>query len=137
MWTVKIVRVYTGPDNKSYFEDLHAPMSEIPMNGRASYRTAVMPTSSILFRENPLGPPGVHHNATQRQFVVTISGAVEITCAGGTRVFGPGAVLFAEDLTGEGHANRELHGPRRSMIIPVPADFDIHRFTKPLSTAGA
>ena len=65
----------------------------------------------------------------QRQFVITISGAVEITCAGGSRVFGPGDVLFAEDLKGEGHSNRELHGPRMSLIIQVTEDFDIRRFT--------
>jgi hypothetical protein len=37
-------------------------------------------------------------------------------------------VLFAEDLTGEGHAKRELLGPRPSLIIPVPDDFDIQRW---------
>ena len=50
---------------------------------------------------------------------------------GGLRVFGPGDVLFAEDLKGEGHSNRELHGPRMSLIIQVTEDFDIRRFTKP------
>ena len=38
--------------------------------------------------------------------------------------------LFAEDLKGEGHSNRELHGPRMSLIIQVTEDFDIRRFTK-------
>ena len=52
--------------------------------------------------------------------------------AGGKRVFGPGDVLFAEDRTGEGHANRELLGPRQSLIIPVSDDFDIRRW----ATAG-
>jgi len=42
-----------------------------------------------------------------------------------------GDVLFAEDLKGEGHSNRELHGPRMSLIIQVTEDFDIRRFTKP------
>ena len=41
-----------------------------------------------------------------------------------------GDVLFAEDLKGEGHSNRELHGPRMSLIIQVSEDFDIRRFTK-------
>lgn len=61
--------------------------------------------------------------------MITLFGAVEISCGGGKRCFGPGDVLFAEDLTGEGHANRELLGPRESLIIPVPADFDIRRWT--------
>jgi len=129
MWTaVKIVRVYTGSDNRSHFEDLQIPMKAIAQGERVSQRSALIPTAGMLFRENPLGRSEEYHTPKQRQFVVTISGAVEITCAGGSRVFGPGDVLFAEDLTGEGHSNRELHGPRRSMIIPVPADFDIHRW---------
>jgi hypothetical protein len=130
MWKGNVVRIYTGADNRSHFEDLQIPMSEVLMEGRASMRSQTMPTKGLLFRENPLGPPGAYHTPKQRQFVITIFGAVEITCGGGSRVFGPGDVLFAEDLTGEGHSNRELHGPRRSLIIPVPEDFDIRRFTK-------
>lgn len=133
MWTVKVVRIYTGPDNKSYFEDLQVPMNEVMAGARVSQRSALIPTTGMLFRENPLGRAEEYHTPGRRQFVITISGAVEITCAGGSRVFGPGDVLFAEDLTGEGHSNRELHGPRRSMIIPVPEDFDIRRWTKPAS----
>ena len=29
MWTVKVVRIYTGPDKRSYFEDLQVSMDEI------------------------------------------------------------------------------------------------------------
>jgi hypothetical protein len=97
----------------------------------AQQRSPTMPVKGLLFRENQLGPQGEYHTPRQRQFVITISGAVEITCAGGSRVFGPGDVLFAEDLKGEGHSNRELHGPRMSLIIQVTEDFDIGRFSKP------
>jgi hypothetical protein len=131
MWTaVKVVRVYTGSDNRSHFEDLEVPMNEIVQGDRVSQRSALIPTANMLFRENPLGRSEEYHTPKNRQFVITISGAVEITCADGSRVFGPGGVLFAEDLTGEGHSNRELHGPRRSMIIQVPSDFDIRRWTR-------
>jgi len=41
------------------------------------------------------------HTPRQRQFVITISGSVEITCAGGSRVFGPGDVLFASPSRAE------------------------------------
>src|SRR4029453_10963414 len=95
------------------------------MEGHAQHRSPTMPVKGLLFRENQLGPQGEYHTPKQRQFVITISGAVEITCAGGSRVFGPGDVLFAEDLKGEGHSNRELHGPRMSLIIQVTEDFDI------------
>ena len=132
MWNVKVVRIYTGPDERSYFEDMEVPMNEIVQGERVSQRSALVPASGLVFRENPLGRSEQYHTPKQRQFVVTISGAVEITCAGGTRVFGPGDVLFAEDLTGEGHSNRELQGPRKSLIVPVADDFDIRRWAKPL-----
>lgn len=133
MWTVNVVRIYTGDDQRSYFEDLTVPMQELIAGQRVSRRSAAIPTSGLVFRENPLERSSEYHAPKQRQFVITLSGAVEITCAGGSRVFGPGDVLFAEDLTGEGHSNRELLGPRRSLIIPVPEDFDIRRWTQPKS----
>jgi hypothetical protein len=132
MWTVKVVRIYTGADDRSYFEDLQVPMNEVMQGERTSARSALIPSIGMLFRENPLGRSEQYHAPKQRQFVITIFGAVEITCAGGQRVFGPGDVLFAEDLTGEGHSNRELHGPRRSLIVPVPEGFDIRRWAKAL-----
>jgi hypothetical protein len=49
---------------------------------------------------------------------------------GSSRVFGPGDILFAEDTTGEGHSARELIGPRRSLIIPVPDEFNIGEWAK-------
>jgi hypothetical protein len=131
MWKVKVARIYTGADQRSHFEELEVPMNEIMQGSRPSQRSALLPVKTMLFRETPLGRPGEYHCPGQRQFVITISGAVEITCGGGSRVFGPGDVLFAEDLTGEGHSNRELHGPRHSLIIAVPDDFDIHRWAKP------
>ena len=135
MWDVNVVRIYTGPDKRSYFEELKVAMGDVVQGDRVSQRSELIPTANMLFRESPLGRSEEFHTPKQRQFVITITGAVEITCAGGRRVFGPGDVLFAEDTTGEGHSNRELHGPRRSLIIQVPPDFDIRRWTAPRSTA--
>ena len=124
----KIVRVYTGDDGRSHFEDLVVPMNELIAGARVSLRSAMLPVTGLSFRENPLGRSEEFHCPRQKQFVITLYGAVEISCGGGKRCFGPGDVLFAEDLTGEGHANRELLGPRESLIIPVPADSDIRRW---------
>ena len=126
----KISRIYTGEDGRSHFEDLIVPMNELIAGERISLRSALVPTTGVSFRENPLGRSEEFHCPKQRQFVITLFGAVEITCSGGKRVFGPGDVLFAEDLTGEGHANRELLGPRQSLILPVPKDFDIRHWAK-------
>jgi len=85
MWTVDVVRIYTGSDNRSHFEDLVVPMSEVMQEGgRSSLRTALIPTKAMLFRENPLGGPPHYHTPKQRQFVVTITGAVECSGQGGS-----------------------------------------------------
>ena len=128
----KITRIYSGDDGRSHFEDLIVPMNELIAGERISLRSALVPAKGVSFRENPLGRSEEFHCPGQRQFVITLFGAVEITCGGGKRCFGPGDVLFAEDLTGEGHANRVLLGPRQSLIIPVSDDFDIRRW----ATAG-
>lgn len=128
----KITRIYTGNDGCSHFEELMVPMDELLAGGRASLRSALVPMKGVSFRETPLGRSEEFHCPRQRQFVITIFGAVEISCGGGKRVFGPGDVLFAEDMTGEGHANRELLGPRQSLILPVPDDFDIRHWSKPM-----
>ena len=126
----KISRIYTGDDGRSHFEDLIVPMEELLNGGRVSLRSAFLPVKGVSFRETAVGRSEEFHCPKQRQFVFTLAGAVEISCGGGKRCFGPGDVLFAEDLTGEGHANRELIGPRQSLILPVPDDFDIRRWAK-------
>jgi hypothetical protein len=50
MWNVNVVRIYTGADNRSYFEELRLPMEEIVQGDRVSERSALIPTSNMLFR---------------------------------------------------------------------------------------
>lgn len=122
----RIVRVFEGDDRRSHFQDLFLPMDEFRLGTLFSYKTSMIPLKGIVFRENPLDGSPDFHNPPQRQFVITLSGAVEVKVGdGSTRAFGPGDALFAEDLDGEGHSARELIGPRRSLILPVPDDFDI------------
>ena len=49
------------------------------------------------------------HPAPRRQFVVLLTGAVEVTVSDGeTRPFGPGSVFLVEDTAGAGHRTRAL-----------------------------
>lgn len=121
----KVVRVYMGEDRRSRFEDVMVPMGEFRLGTLFSYKTAMAGVSGVVFRENPLDGSPDFHTPPRRQFVITLVGAVELQVGdGSTRVFGPGDVLFAEDVEGEGHSARELLGPRRSLILPVPDEFD-------------
>jgi hypothetical protein len=65
------------------------------------------------------------HTAPRRQFVVNLSGLVEIEVGdGSTRRLGAGDILLADDTTGQGHITRDLEGPRRSIFIFLPPDLD-------------
>jgi hypothetical protein len=131
MPTTRIVRVYTGQDQRSHFEDLAVPMGEFRLGGLFSFKSELVPVKGVVFRENPLDGSDEFHTPPQRQFVITLVGCVELKVGdGSTRVFGPGDILLAEDVTGEGHSARELIGPRRSLILPVPADFDISQWRR-------
>jgi hypothetical protein len=125
----KLVRVYTGEDGCSHFEDIDLRMGEFRLGTLFSYKSGMLPVKGVVFRENPLDGSDDFHNPPQRQLVITLTGAVELKVSDGTtRVFGPGDVLLAEDTRGAGHSARELLGPRRSLILPVTDDFDIRKF---------
>jgi hypothetical protein len=119
---MKIVRVYTGDDGESHFEDLDVPLKQT----RSGSLSDLVPATGIVFRETPVGGALDYHNAPQRQFVVNLSGEVEIECFDGTkRTLTAGGILLAEDTIGRGHITRDIAGPRYSIFVPIPADFDI------------
>ena len=109
-----IIRLYSGSDGQSHFEEVD--LAAHPELGQ------LQPVKGVLFRTTEPGHFSDWHNAPQRQFVFTIAGEMEITIGDGTkRKFGPGDVLWAEDLTGRGHTTR--YGgtePRVTATIPLP-----------------
>jgi len=61
-------------------------------------------TTKIVFGTRPPGVLQDWHPAPQRQFVIILSGQLEIGFEDGTtRVFGPGDARLVEDTTGKGH----------------------------------
>ncbi len=118
---MRVVRVYTGDDNESHFEDLEIPLNE----SRYGRLSDLVPVEGVMFRETPSGGELDYHNAPRRQFVITMTGVVEVECWDGSkRRLGPGGILLAEDTTGRGHITREIEGPRTSLFLPLPDDFD-------------
>lgn len=114
---MKVVRLYTGADNESHFEDL-----EIELNLRGHMQVSeLQPVDGILFRRVPITHRSNYHPAPRRQYVVTLAGQVEIEIGDGTvRRFGPGDVMLAEDTTGRGHITRVVSDePRDCIMIPL------------------
>lgn len=121
---MKVVRIYTGADQQSHFEDLEIPYMQSAIGGL----TAPAAAQTVFFRDTALGGPEVYdfHVAPRRQFVIHLAGRVEIECGDGTtRRFGVGDVLLADDTTGQGHISREIEGPRLQVFVSLPADLDL------------
>ncbi len=117
-----VTRIYTGPDNESHFEDLDVPLREGPYGSISK----LVPLKGVAFRETPLGAALDFHNAPARQFVITLTGRVEIECGSGEkRQLGAGEILLADDTTGRGHITREIEGPRRSLFLPLAEEVDV------------
>ena len=125
---MKIVRVYTGPDGESHFEDVEIKVADDGHLGRMS---KLVPAKGVIFREVGGDYALDFHNAPRRQYVVNLTGSVELEVGDGTkRLLGPGDVLLAEDTTGGGH---EWHivGPdpwRRAYVsleALAPKDVDV------------
>ena len=94
---MRIVRLYTGADNESHFEDIEIELNPIG-HMQAS---ALQPTHGIMFRSSPPSHLSDYHPVPKRQYVITLSGQVEIETGDGTvRRFGPGGARGAPHRRG-------------------------------------
>jgi hypothetical protein len=115
---LKAVRLYTGADGESHFEDIDVDLKTFGVGER---RSDMMKAGGVLFRETEGALDQQWHNAPGRQFVITLRGQGEIVVGDGTsRRFGPGDVMLAEDVTGRGHITRGVGGqPRLSIFVTL------------------
>ena len=112
---MKVIRLYTGSDQRSHFEE-----KELSLGGEKIETTELQAASGVVFRRAPVGHVIDWHPAPRRQYVVTLTGSWEIECSDGAkRLFKPGDVMLAEDLTGKGHMSRVL-GKEPHIFMTVP-----------------
>ena len=69
-------------------------------------------------------PPGWHgdwHPAPQRQWIIILSGELEVEVSDGEiRIFGPGSVVLVEDTFGKGHVSRVVSRERvYCVVVPL------------------
>jgi quercetin dioxygenase-like cupin family protein len=88
---------------------------------RGDETAELIPGSGIIVRRFEPTRSNPWHHAPGRYAVFTLSGAVDIEIGEGTvHRLGPGDILIAEDLTGQGHATREVGPePRVSIFVPL------------------
>ena len=108
------VRIYTGDDGQTHFEDLDLP-------GDRAIHSGMQVTPGVNFRRFEPGYFSDWHTAPRRQYVITLAGEMEVGIGDGTkRRFGAGDVLLADDLTGQGHTTAVVGDqPRVSVTIPL------------------
>ena len=114
---MQVVRIYTGDDGETHFEDLDLGYEAVA-NAQV---TAMRSASGIQFRRTPSGSFIDWHTAPRRQYVITLEGQVEIGIGDGAkRIFNAGDVVLADDLTGRGHTTATVGGQTRvSIAIPL------------------
>jgi hypothetical protein len=107
-----LFRLYTGADGKSHVEPI--PLARTPDWSKG------LATTQISFRESPAGNFQDWHPAPRRQFVIILSGQLEIGLGDGSKhVFGPGDARLVEDTTGQGHTTK-VHGNVPCMTATIP-----------------
>jgi len=105
-------RLYTGPDGRARIETID--LARVPDWKKG------LPATQISFREWKVGEALDWHPAPRRQFVIILSGQLEIGLEdGSTHVFGPGDARLVEDTTGKGHTTRTL-GDRPCIAATIP-----------------
>ena len=120
---MKLVHLYSGPDGQSHFVDRTVAMTTSTLGSTSD----VLPAGGVFVRDTAGGPlTADFHPAPRRQLVFLIYGKVGYECGDGSkRELGAGDVLFADDLTGQGHRARVLESPRLQIFVPVADDVDI------------
>jgi len=114
---IRCVRIWTGADGNSYFEDGRI---DLPKGERGDVLSGLSGVVSISFRETHAGGAFEWHDAPTRQFVITLSGTLDFQTREGKHfTLRPGDILLAEDTTGSGHSWRLIDAEpwRRAYVI--------------------
>ena len=113
---MKIIKLYTHEDNKSYFAEIDSGPTTKEKLGAYSKK---YPVAGMMFRDFEQGQEFDWHTAPQSQYIIYLEGEVEVETSGGEkRIFKAGDILFATDLLGKGHISRTLT-KGRSIIVTL------------------
>lgn len=115
---MNVVRVFTGDDGESHFEDMTIELHDQGASGRIS---DLWQAKGVIFRTVDGSYDLDFHTAPRRQFVVNLTGSVDIEVGDGTvRRLSAGEILLAEDTSGRGHKSTNVDGePRSCLFIPL------------------
>ena len=102
-------RLYTGEDGQSHMDESYEPPE-------------VQDATGLVVRRQEVGYFIDWHPAPRRQYIITLAGQVEIGLGDGALyTLGPGDMMLAEDLTGQGHTTRAV-GEETRISVAIPLD---------------
>ena len=108
-----IFRLYAGSDGQSHIEEIN--LADHPELNKG------FDAKNINFQEWPPGRFVDWHPAPRRQYVISLSGQIEIGLGDGTASrYGPGDARLVEDTTGQGHTTRVVSDqPSITAVVPL------------------
>jgi quercetin dioxygenase-like cupin family protein len=99
---IRCVRLWTGDDNNSHFEE---GVIELQPGQRGDWLSGTSDVITISFQETASGGAFAWHTAPVRQLVITLSGTLDFQTRDGEHfLLHPGNILLAEDTAGSGHS---------------------------------
>jgi quercetin dioxygenase-like cupin family protein len=105
-------RLYSGADGQSHIETIDLGQTPVWTDGQDA--------TTVSFREAAVGNFQDWHPAPRRQYVIILSGQLEIGLGDGSKHrFGPGDARLVEDTTGQGHTTA-THGNEPCLTVTVP-----------------
>lgn len=121
--SMKIVRIESGADGKSRFVPEELTLIDKGHFGRFS---SLQAAPGILFRETDAGYDSGWHTAPNPVYLIILAGSIEIAVGTGeTRNFGPGSVIHAVDISGEGHRTKSVGATGfRSILVNLSVGKD-------------
>ena len=123
---MKVKTIYSLKDGSSKFGEMEIPFEDGEHSPNSIGKlSSMIPASGIFFRETPANYSFSWHVAPQRQFIINLDAAVQVTTSDGeSNVFQSGEIFFVEDTHGKGHFSNSVENkPRRSVFISVPDSF--------------
>jgi quercetin dioxygenase-like cupin family protein len=98
---IRCVRIWTGADGNSHFEEGVIELAEGERGDMLGFDVEV---TALSFRETSSGGSYQWHQDPVPRFVITLAGVLEFeTRDGETFIIRPGDILLAEDNIGSGH----------------------------------
>jgi quercetin dioxygenase-like cupin family protein len=133
---IRCVRIWTGDDRNSHFEE---GVIDLEPGPRSDVLSGRMSTTTISFEETASGGAFAWHTAPIRQLVITLSGTLDFRTRQGEHfLIGPGDILYAEDTAGSGHSWRLTDDRpwRRAYVILQPGTVVPFRANKAQSVSA-